>query len=38
MAKKLTAAQKKIARVAPPFNKITKADFVGLRKRRKTKK
>ena len=27
MAKKLTANQKRIARMAPPFNKITGADF-----------
>ncbi len=32
MAKKLTANQKRIARMAPPFNKITGADFKMLRK------
>ena len=29
--KKLTPNQKKIARMAPPFNKITGADFKKLR-------
>ena len=38
MAKKLTANQKKIARMAPPFNKITGADFKMLRKRKKSKR
>ena len=35
--KKLTAKQMKIAKLAPPFNKITGADFKKLRdsKRRK---
>ena len=37
MAKKLTANQKKIARMAPPFNKITGADFKMLRKKKKKK-
>ena len=37
MAKKLTANQKKIARMAPPFNKITGADFKMLRKKKKRK-
>tara|TARA_R100001480_G_scaffold36104_1_gene48652 strand:+ start:5259 stop:5387 length:129 start_codon:yes stop_codon:yes gene_type:complete len=36
--KKYSAAQKKIARVAPPRNKITGADFKGLRNRGKGKK
>lgn len=35
MAKKLTPNQKKIARVAKPYNKITGADFKALRKRKK---
>tara|TARA_B100000575_G_C23019454_1_gene587059 strand:- start:105 stop:236 length:132 start_codon:yes stop_codon:yes gene_type:complete len=30
--KKLSPKQKKIARLAPPFNKITGADFAVLRK------
>lgn len=30
--KKLTARQMKIAKVAPPYDKITKADFQGLKK------
>jgi|TARA_R100000278_G_scaffold100071_1_gene76768 hypothetical protein len=38
MAKKLTANQKKIARMAPPFNKITGADFKMLRKGKKSKR
>ena len=33
--KKLTAAQMKIAKLAPPFDKITGADFKKLRKNRK---
>jgi|TARA_Y100000356_G_C11090830_1_gene199117 hypothetical protein len=36
--KKYSPAQKKIARVAPPRNKITGADFRELRKRGKGKK
>ena len=36
--KKLTPKQMKIARVAPPQNKITGADFKGLRKGKKGKK
>jgi hypothetical protein len=36
--KKYSAAQKKIARVAPPRNKITGADFRELGKRGKGKK
>lgn len=35
--KKLTANQKKIARAAKPYNKITGADFKALKKR-KTKR
>ena len=31
MKKKLSAKQRKIARMAPPFNKITGADFKKLR-------
>jgi len=33
--KKLSPAQKKIARLAPPFDKITGADFKKLRKNKK---
>ena len=33
MAKKLSPRQKKIARVAPPRNRITGADFKKLRKK-----
>lgn len=29
--KKLTPGQMKIAKVAPPYDKITKADFQGLK-------
>lgn len=36
--KKLTPAQKKIARVAKPYNKITSADFAALRKSNRKKK
>jgi len=36
--KKLSAAQKKIARAAKPFNMITGADFKALKKRKKRKK
>lgn len=35
--KKLTANQKKIARAAKPYNKITSADFKVLKKRKKRK-
>ncbi len=35
--KKLTANQKKIARAAKPYNKITGADFKALKKRKKRK-
>ena len=35
--KKLTANQKRIARMAPPFNKITGADFKMLRKKKNGK-
>ena len=38
MAKKLTANQKRIARMAPPFNKITGADFKMLRNKKGKKK
>tara|TARA_B100000212_G_scaffold64341_1_gene44353 strand:- start:7802 stop:7918 length:117 start_codon:yes stop_codon:yes gene_type:complete len=34
----LTNKQKKIARVAKPRNKITGADFAGLRKRKRKKR
>ena len=37
MAKKLTPNQKRIARMAPPFNKITGADFKMLKKKKKKK-
>lgn len=33
--KKLTPKQMKIARVAPPRNKITQADFIALKKSKK---
>jgi len=32
--KKLTANQKRIARMAPPFNKITGADFKMMKKKK----
>jgi len=32
--KKLTPGQMKIAKVAPPYNTITKADFQGLKKKK----
>ncbi len=35
MPKKLSKGQKKIARVAKPYNKITGADFKGLKKKKK---
>lgn len=35
MKKKLTANQLRIAKMAPPFNTITGADFVKLRKKKK---
>ena len=35
--KKLSPAQKKIARAAKPFNMITGADFKALKKERKEK-
>ncbi len=38
MAKKLTPKQQRIARVAKPKNKITGADFKGLRRGRKKQK
>lgn len=38
MAKKLTKGQKKIAKVSKPYNKITGADFKGLKKKKKKKK
>lgn len=37
-SKKYSPKQKKIARVAPPRNKITGADFKKLRKNKKRKK
>jgi|TARA_R100000084_G_scaffold93591_1_gene47369 hypothetical protein len=36
--KKLSPKQKKLARAAKPFNKITGADFKALKKKRRTKK
>lgn len=33
--KKLTAKQMKIAKMAPPYNKITSADFKALKKKKK---
>ena len=35
MAKKLSRKQKKIARAAPPYKKITGADFKKLKKRKR---
>ena len=35
MVKKLSNKQKKIARAAKPRNRITKSDFVALRRRKK---
>ena len=35
MAKKLSPRQKKIARVAPPRNRITGADFKKLKRRKR---
>ena len=35
MKKKLTANQMRIAKMAPPYNKITGADFKMLRKKNK---
>ena len=35
---KLKGNQKKIAAAAPPFDKITSADFIALKKRKKSKK
>tara|TARA_R100001591_G_scaffold40268_1_gene51934 strand:- start:38723 stop:38860 length:138 start_codon:yes stop_codon:yes gene_type:complete len=37
-SKKYSKKQKKLARVAPPRNKITGADFKKLKKRKKRKK
>tara|TARA_R100000734_G_C3231926_1_gene39625 strand:- start:102 stop:215 length:114 start_codon:yes stop_codon:yes gene_type:complete len=37
MVKKLTSRQKRIARAAPPKNRITPADFKALKKKRKRK-
>ncbi len=36
--KKLSPAQKKIARIAHPYDKITGADFKALKKKKKRKK
>jgi|TARA_R100000322_G_C5368236_1_gene172753 hypothetical protein len=33
--KKLSPKQKKIAKAAHPYNKITKADFVALKRKKK---
>ena len=38
MPRKLTSNQMKIARVAQPRNKITKADFTKLKKTKKPRK
>ncbi len=35
MAKKLSAKQKKIAKMAPPYNKITGADFKKIKSRKR---
>jgi|TARA_R100000149_G_C5782264_1_gene77642 hypothetical protein len=37
MVKKLTPRQKRIARAAPPKNRITAADFKALKRKRKRK-
>ena len=37
MAKKLSAKQKKIAKMAPPYNKITGADFRKMKQRKRGK-
>tara|TARA_R100001463_G_scaffold1705_2_gene7432 strand:+ start:2712 stop:2825 length:114 start_codon:yes stop_codon:yes gene_type:complete len=37
MAKKLSAKQKKIAKMAPPYNKITGADFKKIKQRKRGK-
>lgn len=37
MRKRLSKKQKKIARAAPPFGKITGADFRKLKRRKKRK-
>tara|TARA_R100000544_G_scaffold33230_1_gene19692 strand:+ start:448 stop:561 length:114 start_codon:yes stop_codon:yes gene_type:complete len=37
MAKKLSARQKKIAKMAPPYNKITGADFKKIKSRKRGK-
>ncbi len=37
MRKRLSKKQKKIARAAPPFGKITGADFKKLKRRKKRK-
>jgi len=38
MKKKITAKQSKLARMAPPYNKITGADFKALKKSKMRKK
>ena len=38
MKKKLSTKQRKIARMAPPFNKITGADFRMLKKGKRSKR
>jgi len=38
LMRKLTPKQKKIAGAAKPRNRITKADFVALKRRRKKRK
>ncbi len=38
MKKKLTAKQAKLARMAPPYNKITGADFKALKRSKMRKK
>jgi hypothetical protein len=37
MAKKLSAKQRKIAKMAPPYNKITGADFKKIKQRKRGK-
>tara|TARA_A100001391_G_C5082568_1_gene280272 strand:- start:2200 stop:2316 length:117 start_codon:yes stop_codon:yes gene_type:complete len=38
MARKLSKKQGRIAKLAPPYNKITGADFKVLKRRKKKKK
>ena len=38
MKKTLKGNQKRIAAMAPPYDKITQADFIALKKRKSSKK